>query len=149
MGQVLFSVLGTLLLSDLEPKLCSRIGNILHTPLFRRHALAPEFRRRREWEQVYSAECEPRRKSDVVSSAARHPRVIVDKILMEGTSMNFGSALSKMVMRRLIDVYKLPNPFPRGLRCAALMIKLLRVRRRHQRARSSFYLCAACEKETH
>jgi hypothetical protein len=112
MGQVLFSVLGTLHLSDLEPKLaCSRIGNILHTPLFRRHALAPEFRRRREWEQVYSAECEPRRKSDVVSSAARHPRVIVDKILMEGTSMNFGSALSKMVMRRLIDVYKLPNPF--------------------------------------
>lgn len=66
-----------------------------------------------------AAECEPRRKSDVVSSAARHPRVIVDKILMEGTSMNFGSALSKMMMRRLIDVYKLyRTPFLRGpMRC--------------------------------
>jgi len=46
--------------------------------------------------------------------------VIVDKILMEGTSMNFGSVLSKMMMRRLIDVYKLPNPIS-----VALMIKLL------------------------
>jgi hypothetical protein len=53
---------------------------------------------------------------------ARHViLVIVDKILMEGTSMNFGSALSKMMaVRRLIDVYKLPNSI-----LAALMIKLL------------------------